>query len=86
MPGVKHQQHKGWNNRAENSHQLTRRPERQMKRCKSPRQTQRLLSVHTQVSNLVHLRRNHLPAAQHRAAQTQTFQTWAEVTGVAAQA
>src|SRR4051812_14066045 len=35
MPGVEHRQHKGLNNRAENSHQPTRRRERQMKRFKS---------------------------------------------------
>src|SRR4051794_9316454 len=31
LPGVEHRQHKGLNNRAENSHQPTRRRERQMK-------------------------------------------------------
>jgi putative transposase len=35
MPGVEHRQHKGLNNRAETSHQPTRRRERQMKRFKS---------------------------------------------------
>ncbi len=85
MPGVEHRQHKGLNNRAENSHQPTRRRERQMKRFKSPLRAQRFLSVHAQVSNLFHLRRDHLPAARYRAARTQAFQTWAEVTGVAAQ-
>ena len=34
-PGVEHRKHKGLNNRAENSHQPTRRRERQMKRFKS---------------------------------------------------
>jgi putative transposase len=43
MPGVEHRQHKGLNNRAENSHQPTRRRERIMKRFKSPRQVQRFL-------------------------------------------
>src|SRR6476620_10535331 len=38
MPGVEHRQHKGLNTRAENSHQPTRRRERQMKRFKSARQ------------------------------------------------
>ena len=32
MPRVEHRQHKGINNRAENSHQPTRRRERPMKR------------------------------------------------------
>src|SRR5215210_5878494 len=84
MPGVEHCRHKGLNNRAENSHQPTRRRERQMKRFKSAGQAQRFLSAHDQINNLFHLRRDHLPAAQYRAARTQAFQTWAEVTGVAA--
>jgi transposase-like protein len=49
---VDHRQHKGLNNRAENSHQPTRRRERIMKRFKSARQAQRFLSVHDQVANL----------------------------------
>jgi putative transposase len=83
MPGVEHRQHRGLNNRAENSHQPTRRRERQMKRFKSARHVQRFLSAHDQVSNLFHLRRDHVPAAQYRAARARAFQTWAEVTGVA---
>jgi putative transposase len=83
MPGVEHRQHKGLNNRAENSHQPTRRRERQMKRFKSPRHAQRFLAAHDQVNNLFHLRRHHLTATQYRAARTRAYQTWAEVTGVA---
>src|SRR5215212_9271523 len=52
MPGVEHRQHKGLNNRAENSHQPTRRRERIMKRFKSAGHAQRFLSVHDQVANL----------------------------------
>src|ERR1041384_2111117 len=83
-PGVEHPQHKGLNTRAENSHQPTRRRERQMKRFKSSGQAQRFLSAHEQINNLFHLRRDQRPAVQYRAARTQAFQTWAEVTGVAA--
>ena len=83
MPGVEHRQHKGLNNRAENSHQPTRRRERQMKRYKSPGHAQRFLSAHDGINNLFHLRRHRLPAHQYRAARAQAFQTWAEVTGVA---
>ena len=86
MPSVEHRRHKGLNNRAENSHQPTRRRERQMKRFKSAGQAQRFLSAHDQINNLFHLRRDHRPASQYRAARTQAFQTWAEVTGVAARA
>ena len=83
MPGVEHRQHKGLNNRAENSHQPTRRRERQMKRFKSPRHAQRFLSAHDQINNLFHLCRHSIPATQYRAARTRAYQTWAEVTGVA---
>src|SRR5215217_7569555 len=86
MPGVEHRQHQGLNNRAENSHQPTRRRERQMKRFKSAGQAQRFLSGHDQINNLFHLRRDHLPASEYRAARTQAFRTWAEVTGVVASA
>ena len=64
MPGVEHRRHKGLNNRAENSHQPTRRRERQMKRFKSPGQAQRFLSAHDQINNLFHLYRDHLPASR----------------------
>src|SRR3954471_5691008 len=86
MPGVEHRRHKGLNNRAENSHQPTRRRERQMKRFKSARQAQRFLSAHDQIDNPFHLYRDHLPATEYRAVRAQAFAIWAEVTGVAAAA
>ena len=86
MPGVEHRRHKGLNNRAENSHQPTRRRERQMKRFKSPRQAQRFLSAHDQINNLFHLHRDHLPAADYRAVRAQAFAIWAEITGAKAAA
>ena len=82
MPGIEHRQHKGLNNRAENSHQPTRRRERQMKQFKSAGQTQRFLSAHDQINNLFHLRRDHVTAAAHRASRTQTFQVWAEICSI----
>ena len=84
MPSFEHRSYKGRNNRAENSHQPTRRRERQMKRFKSAGQAQRFLSAHDQINNLFHLRRDHVTADQYRADRTQAFQTWAEVTGAAA--
>jgi len=84
MPSVEHRKHKGLNNRAENSHQPTRRRKRQMKRFKSAGQAQRFLSAHDGINNLFLLRRHQVPATQYRVAQTQAFQVWAEVTGVAA--
>ena len=44
----------------------------------------RRLSAHDQINNLFLLRRDHVPADQYRAARAQAFQSWAEVTGVAA--
>jgi putative transposase len=85
MPGIEHRQHKGLNNRAENSHQPTRRRERQMKQFKSAGQAQRFLSAHDQINNLFNVRRrDHATAAEHRASRTQTFRVWAEICGVAA--
>jgi len=83
MPGVEHRQHKGLNNRAENSHQPTRRRERIMKRFKSPRQVQRFLSIHDQIANVFFRRSNQDTAATSHSARNQAFTTWAEVTGVA---
>ena len=76
---IEHRQHKGLNNRAENSHLPTRRRERIMRRFKSPRQVQMFLSIHDQVANLFHLPRNKLSAIDYRAARTKAFATWAEI-------
>ena len=48
---VEHRQSGYLNNRAEVSHQPTRRRERQMKRFKSARHGQRFLSTHTRINN-----------------------------------
>jgi putative transposase len=83
MPSVEHRQHKGLNNRAENSHQPTRRRERIMKRFKSAGQAQRFLSVHDQVANLFRRPAN-TSAVDHRKYREWALATWAEVTGLAA--
>src|SRR5271165_6687536 len=83
MPGVEHRQHKGLNNRAENSHQPTRRRERIMKRFKSPRHVQRFLATHDQIANVFTRRSNQDTAATFHSDRNQAFTTWAEVTGVA---
>src|SRR4051794_11900889 len=91
MPSVEHRRHKGLNNRAENSHQPTRRRptwrrERQMKRLTSAGQAQRSLSPYNKTTTLSPPRRDPPPPRQYRSARTQAFQTWAAVTGVAARA
>ena len=82
MPSVAHRKHKGLNNRAENSHQPTRRRERQMKRFKSAGQAQRFLSAHDQINNLFHLRRDHVTASEYRAARARAFGVWADISEV----
>jgi len=73
-------QHKGLNNRAENSHQPTRVREKVMRRFKSARHLQRFASVHDQVANLFMHCRYHTDAKQKRALRTQAFETWESVT------
>ena len=51
LPGVEHRQSRYLNNRAEVSHQPTRRRERQMQRFKSARQAQRFLSAQGPIHN-----------------------------------
>jgi putative transposase len=70
------------NNRAEVSHQPTRRRERQMQRFKSPRQAQRFLSSHGQIHNLFQLRRHLLTASEHRATRDRAFRIRRDVAGV----
>jgi putative transposase len=84
---VEHRQHKGLNNRAENSHQPTRRRERIMKRFKSARQAQRFLSVHDQVANLFHIPYpESITADFHRASRERAFAVWREISKIGATA
>ena len=83
LPGVEHRQSRYLNNRAEVSHQPTRRRERQMQRFKSPRQAQRFLSTHSRIHNHFQLRRHRITANEYRAARDAAFRTWRDVTGTA---
>ncbi|MFM0150264.1 IS6 family transposase [Paraburkholderia sp. RL18-085-BIA-A] len=78
---VEHRQHKGLNNRAENSHQPTRVREKVMRRFKSARHLQRFTSVHDQVANLFMHCRFNTNAQEKRAERTQAFEAWEAVTG-----
>jgi len=86
LPEVEHRQSRYLNNRAEVSHQPTRRQERQMQRFKSARHAQRFLSTHSRIHNHFQLRRHRLTVDQHRAARDAAFCTWREVVGVASAA
>jgi len=80
LPGVEHRQSRYLNNRAEVSHQPTRRRERQMQRFKSARHAQRFLSTHARIHNHFQLRHHHLTANEHRARRDDAFRIWREVT------
>jgi putative transposase len=84
---VEHRQHKGLNNRAENSHLPTRRRERIMKRFKSAQQAQRFLSVHDQVANLFHIPYPESATADFRpASRRRAFAAWREISQTGATA
>ena len=80
MPSVIHDTSQYANNRAEVSHQPTRRRERQMQRFKSVAHSQRFLAVHGVVGNLFRLGRHMLRAAHHRLLRERAFQVWNAVT------
>jgi putative transposase len=82
LPGVEHRQHKGLNNRAENSHQPTRLREKKMRRFKSAKQAQRFLSAFGPITGHFQPRRHRLRAGEYRAILQNRFQQWDEVTGV----
>ena len=83
LSGVEHRQSRYLNNRAEVSHQPTRRRERQVQRFKSPRHAQRFLSSHGQIHNLFQLRRHLLSASDYRAARDRASQTSHDAAGIA---
>ncbi len=82
MPGVEHRQHKGLNNRAENSHQPIRVREKVMRRFKSAGQAQRFLSAFGIIASHFRVRRHLLTAECYREEMKSRFGTWAEVSCV----
>jgi putative transposase len=84
LPGVEHRQHRYPDNRAEDSHQPTRQRERRMQGFKSPGQAQRFLSAYGLISQHFRPRRHLLPAPIYREEMRQRFQSWQEVTSLAA--
>ena len=80
--GVEHRQHKGLNNRAENSHQPTRLREKKMRRFKSAKHAQRFLAAFGPIAGHFQPRRHRLRAGEYRAILQTRFQTWNEVTEV----
>jgi putative transposase len=80
LPTVEHRQSRYLNNRAENSHQPTRRRERQMQRFKSTGHAQRFLSTHGLIYGHFRSRRHRMTAGEHCAARAKAFRVWREET------
>ncbi len=80
MPSVVHCRDQHANNRAEVSHQPTRRGERQMRRFKSAAHAQRFLSVHGPIHNLFRVGRHLLRAVHYRLLRTRSFGIWDDAT------
>jgi putative transposase len=84
MFSVEHRRSKYLNNRAENSHQPTRRRKRAMKRFTSPGHAQRFLSAFSGISPHFRPRRHRLGADDYRREMASRFTTWNEITGLKA--
>ena len=80
LPDVEHRQSRYLNNRAENSHQPTRRRERQMQRFKSGRQAQRFLFAHSFIYGHFRPRRHRMAAGEYRALRANAFDVWRQET------
>ena len=79
----RHERGRWRNNRAENSHQPTRRRERKMQGFKSAESAQRFLSVHAATYNTFNVQRHLISAKTHRSFRASAMQTWREVTAAA---
>jgi putative transposase len=73
-----HERGRWKNNRAENSHQPTRRRERKMQRFKSARSAQKFLSTHAAVYDIFNVQR-HLISAQTHCVLRAAMTTWRDV-------
>jgi len=72
----RHERGRWKNNRAENSHQPTRRRERKMQRFKSPGSAQKFLSTHAAVYNTFKVQRHLTSAQTHRTLRAAAMDTW----------
>ena len=79
LTGVEHRQHKGINNRAENSHRPTRVRERRMGRFKSPGHAQRFLSAMEPIRGHFFPHQHQLTASEYRQTMSQQFESWQDV-------
>jgi putative transposase len=74
--GPRRQRGRWKNNRAENSHQPTRRRERKMQRFKSAGSAQKFLSTHAAVYNTFNVQRHLTSAQTNRVLRAAAMSTW----------
>jgi putative transposase len=79
----RHERGRWRNNRAENSHQPTRRREHKMQRFKSRGSAQRFLSTHAAVYNTFNVQRHLTTRQTHRAFRAAAMSTWRQATAAA---
>jgi transposase-like protein len=79
----RHQTNRWANNRAENSHQPTRRRERKMQRFKSPGSAQRFLSTHAAGYNAFNVQRHLISRETHRTLRSGALNIWREASATA---
>src|SRR5882724_3176252 len=72
----RHERGRWRNNRAENSHQPTRRRERKMQGFKSPGSAQRFLSTHAAAYNNFNVQRHLISARTHRVFRVSAMNMW----------
>ena len=79
----RHERGRWKNNRAENSHQPTRRRERKMQGFKSPGSAQRFLSTHAAVYNSFNVQRHLTTRQTHRTLRTAAMSVWQDAVAAA---
>ena len=79
----RHERGRWKNNRAENSHQPTRRRERKMQRFKSAGSAQKFLSTHAAAYNTFNVQRHLTSAQSHRVLRAAAMTTWREAIAAA---
>jgi putative transposase len=77
---ARHEQGLRANNRAENSHQATRRRERKMQRFKSARSAQRFVSLHAAVYNTFNVQRHLICRSTLRTFRAEAKAQWQSAT------
>src|ERR1700686_2408528 len=79
----RHERGRWRNNRAENSHQPTRRRERKMQEFKSAGSAQKFLSTHAAAYNIFNVQRHLTSAQTHHVLRPAAMTTWREAVAAA---